>query len=825
MLDLTKTAWRDGTASADDVMALLRCAHWHHLAPAAAALRDEGWGELVSYSRKVFVPLTQLCRDVCHYCTFAKAPRQLAQPYLLPGQVLDIARRGAAAGCKEVLFTLGDKPELRYAQAREALAALGHDSTVSYLAAMAELVLRETGLLPHLNPGLLDAADLQRLRPLAPSMGLMLETSSERLSEKGGPHFGSPDKLPARRLEALRLAGEARVPTTSGILIGIGETRRERLESLLALRTLWHEHGHLQEVIVQNFRAKPGTLMHAAAEPSNDELCWTIAAARLVFGPWMSLQAPPNLYAGDLTDLLAAGINDWGGVSPVTPDHVNPEAPWPHLARLATETARAGKTLVERLTVYPRYIAQRREWLAPEMHGPVLRLADGAGLARPGLWVPGAATTSEADEREVIVDPLPSHAAVRPAAPAIHGEIARLVQRAGDGQALAEAQIATLFTSRGADFARVARAADDLRAALVGDTVGYVVTRNINYTNVCLHKCGFCAFSKGPKGGAHEALRGQPYMVELPEIQRRVREAWMRGATEVCMQGGIHPSFTGESYIAILRAAKEAVPQIHVHAFSPLEVHHGAQTLGITVPQFLRALKADGLGSLPGTAAEILDDEIRRQIAPGKLDTEGWLRVVGQAHEAGLKTTATIMFGHTEGYVHWARHLLAVRALQLRTGGFTEFVPLPFVHMEAPMYLKGQARKGPTLREALLMHAVARLVLSPHIPHVQASWTKLGPRWAQHALTLGASDLGGTLMNESISRAAGAAHGQELGPVEMEQLITGQGRRPRQRTTLYDTAEPQRHALALQAPALTTPVVVRIGGKTLPYRQPAGATP
>lgn len=728
MLDLNHPTWQDGSASAQQVEQLLACQDWRELAPAAAALRDRAWGAHITYSRKVFVPLTQLCRDVCHYCTFAQPPSRLAQPYLLPEQVLEIARRGAAAGCMEVLFTLGDKPELRYAQARDALAALGHDSTLSYLAAMARLVLEETGLLPHLNPGLLDAEDYKRLRPFAPSMGIMLETASEHLSMKGGPHHGSPDKLPAHRLESLRLGGQARVPMTSGILIVIGETRAERLQSLLAQRELWREHAHLQEVIVQNFRAKPGTRMHAAPEPSMDELCWTIAAARLIFGPQMSLQAPPNLYGGDLTELVAAGINDWGGISPVTPDHVNPEAPWPHLARLGAETARVGKQLVERLTVYPRYVAERHVWIALELQACVLRWSDGAGLARPGQWVPGVVATGPDDERDVA-----------PVAPAVHSAIAHLVQRAAAGIALVEAEITTLFSARGPDFTRVAHAADALRAELVGDTVSYVVTHNINYTNVCLHKCGFCAFSKGK---THEALRGQPYMVELPEIQRRVREAHARGATEVCMQGGIHPSFTGASYLAILRAAKEAVPGIHVHAFSPLEVTHGAQTLGISVPEFLRELKLAGLGSLPGTAAEILDDEIRRLIAPGKLDTEGWLQLVGQAHEAGLPTTSTIMFGHTEGYAHWARHLLRLREQQQRSGGFSEFVPLPFVHIEAPMYLKGQARKGPTLREALLMHSVARLALAPHIRNIQVSWTKLGPRWAEHALTLGVNDLG-----------------------------------------------------------------------------------
>jgi FO synthase len=764
-------------------------------------LRDAAWGHHVTYSRKVFVPLTQLCRDVCHYCTFARTPKRLEKAFLTPEDALDIARRGAAAGCKEVLFTLGDKPEARYSHAREALARLGHASTLSYLKEVAARVLNDTGLLPHLNPGLMSHADFADLRSVAPSMGIMLETAADRLSEAGGPHFGSPDKAPARRLETIRSAGEMRVPLTTGILIGIGETRRERIDALLALRDLADRFGHIQEIIVQNFRAKPGTKMYASPEPPMDELCWTVAAARVIFGPQMSIQAPPNLYSGDLTELIRAGINDWGGVSPVTPDHVNPEAPWPHLERLATETERAGHVLVERLTVYPRFIAARRDWIDASLHRHVLRLCDGAGLARPGQWAPGAAQDAGPDdERDV----------ARHGGAAVSERICRAVHRAVDGMRLDESEVVALFSARGRDFAHVCEAADRLRASVVGDAVSYVVTRNINYTNICLHRCGFCAFSKGK---AHEALRGLPYLVELPEIRRRVSEAWARGATEVCMQGGIHPSFTGETYLAICRAAKQAAPQVHVHAFSPLEVTHGARTLGLSVREFLRELQAAGLGSLPGTAAEILDDEVRREICPDKVSTQEWLAVVAAAHEIGLATTSTIMFGHLESYVHWARHLLRLRRQQQDTGGFTEFVPLPFVHMEAPLYLKGQARRGPTLREAILMHAVARLVLHPHLCNIQVSWVKLGPRWAQAALCAGANDLGGTLMNESISRAAGAAHGQELPPSGMEKLIRGLRRVPLQRTTLYGRASTERHARAWNAPPLEEAVTSAVSGR------------
>ena len=783
-----------------DALALTEVSDWRALAEQAAELRDLGWGRRITYSRKVFVPLTQLCRDVCHYCTFAKTPGRLAQAFLSADEALEIVSRGAAAGCKEVLFTLGDKPELRYKRAREALHEMGYATTLAYLEYVAGRVLKETGLLPHLNPGLLEREDFARLRTVAPSMGLMLESASPRLGQRGGPHFGSPDKVPARRLATLRTAGSMQVPMTSGILIGIGETRSERIEALLALRAIDREFGHLQEIIVQNFRAKPGTKMHAAPEPAMDELCWTIAVARLIFGPAMSIQAPPNLYTGDLTELVRAGINDWGGVSPVTPDHVNPEAPWPHLDALNDETERAGFDLVERLTVYPRYIESRGKWIAPEVSGAVLRLSDGAGLARVGQWSPGATLPADAEDLRDI-----AHYSGRRQSP-----VMAILDRLEHGEDATESQVASLFTARSTDFTALLARADAVRERAVGNTVSFAVVRNINYTNICLYKCGFCAFSKGK---THEALRGAPYMLDSQELQRRVREAWDRGATEVCMQGGIHPAFTGQTYLSILRAAKDAVPAMHVHAFSPLEVWHGAHTLQLSLREYLQELKSAGLGSMPGTAAEILDDEIRRQIAPDKVTTDQWIEVIRAAHEVGLRTTSTIMFGHVEGYVHWARHLLRLRALQRDTGGFTEFVPLPYVHMEAPLYLRGKSRKGPTLREAILMHAVARLIFDSAIPNIQASWTKLGPRWAQRCLNAGANDLGGTLMNESISRAAGAAHGQEFDPQHMEDLIRGVGRDPWQRTTLYQAVDAERQWQARHAAPLaecrSTPLIGR----------------
>jgi FO synthase len=773
----------------------------------AGALRDEAYGDLVSYSRKVFIPLTQLCRDVCHYCTFAHPPRRSEPAYLDADQVLAIARAGARAGCHEALFTLGDKPELRYGAAREALVRLGHETTLSYLAEMAELVLRETGLLPHLNPGVMSRADIDRLRRVSVSQGIMLESAAERLRRRDGPHFGSPDKDPALRLETIGFAGEAAVPFTSGILIGIGETRRERIESLLALRDLHECYGHLQEIIIQNFRAKPGTRMAQSPEPDLDDHLWTIAVARLIFGLDMNIQAPPNLNPDGLAQMIAAGINDWGGVSPVTPDHVNPEAPWPALDRLAAHTAAAGKLLVERLAIYPAYARDPVGWLDPELRTPVLQAIDAEGFARTDDWVPGAGTppptTPHPSTRPVPSLTLPRMRGREGWGSVREGSLSDILDRAAGDRPLGEADIVRLFQARGNAFAQVCRSADQLRQRVNGDVVSYVVTRNINYTNICYFRCQFCAFSKGKLS---ENLRGRPYDLDLPEIRRRVEEAWERGATEVCLQGGIHPEYTGATYLSICRAIKEAVPDIHIHAFSPLEVWQGAKTLGRSVPDFLRELKAAGLGSLPGTAAEILDDEVRAVICPDKIKTAEWLEVMEAAHGAGLRSTVTIMYGHADRYEHWARHLLRIRGLQARTGGFTEFVPLPFVPMETPIYLKGRARRGATWREAALMHAVARLVLHPLITNIQTSWVKMGSGGAGFCLEAGANDLGGTLMNESITRAAGAVHGQEMPPESMEQVIRALGRHPRQRSTLYADAPAARQAASFGAAPLTEPV-------------------
>ena len=755
---------------------------------AAARERRRGGG-LVTYSPKVFIPLTTLCRDVCGYCTFARPPRRGERAFLTEEEVLAVARAGAAAGCTEALFTLGDKPELRYKVAREELEALGVETTLEYLGRVARLVLEETGLLPHLNPGVMTRADLAALRPVSASMGIMLETTAERLSARGGPHWASPDKDPSRRLETIDLAGELRVPFTSGILIGIGETRAERVAALEELRALHERHGHLQEVIVQNFRAKPGTRMASHPEPSLDDHLWTIAVARLLLPEDVAVQAPPNLAYDDFPRLLDAGIDDWGGVSPVTIDHVNPEAPWPDRDRLVAATRSRGLELAPRLPVYPRYLSGG--WIDPAVLPTALRTSDALGLAREDGWHPGES-----------------------------GGVPFVVRRDAlpvDTAELGEDELVRLFEARGDERQRVFAAADRLRREVCGDDVSYVVTRNIQYTNVCYFRCGFCAFSKGRLAAN---LRGAPYLVPHDEIVRRAREAWDRGATEVCLQGGIHPAFTGDYYASVVEAIRAELPELHIHAFSALEVWQGAETLGLSLEDYLARLHALGLGSLPGTAAEILDDEVRAVICPDKVSTDQWLSVHEAAHRVGLRSNVTIMFGHVEAPVHWARHLLRARAQQERSGGFTEFVPLPFVHMEAPMWLKGRARSGPTFGESLLLHAVGRLALHPAITNIQASWVKLGPEGVAAALSAGVNDLGGTLMNESISRSAGSEHGQEMPPESMEALILANGRRPRQRTTLYADASPGRRAASFAAAPLAEPLnpPVRDAGLKAPPR-------
>ncbi len=768
--DVIAGAVRGRRPDVSDTLSLATCNDLQLLKGAAAAVRDQGHPALMTYSPKVFIPLTRLCRNVCHYCTFATAPRHLSHAFMGADEVLAIARAGAEAGCHEALFTLGDKPELRYSSARRELQELGHTSTLSYLAEMARLVFDETGLLPHVNAGVMESNELLALRRVSISQGLMLESSSSRLCRKGASHHGSPDKEPNVRLKTIADAGKLNIPFTSGILIGIGETRSERIESLLALRDLDDKYGHLQEIIIQNFRRKPGTRMAKAPEPALDDLCWTIAMARLIFGARANIQAPPNLSPEALNSLIESGINDWGGVSPVTPDHVNPEAPWPQLRVLEEAAADAGKQLLPRLAIYPEYVVRPQTWLDEELCTPALQRIDASGYPRTDNWSPG----SQADLPPFRVRPASRHKA--------GSRVYRMAMAAADGKRLEERDISLLFEARGTDQEILCAAADDLRASVVGETVSYIVACNINYTNICGFKCRFCAFAKG---GSAESLRGPAYDLSLTEIQARTLDARQRGAVEVCLQGGIHPRYTGQTYIDICQAIKKVQPDIHIHAFSPLEIWQGAHTLGVSIEELLCELKAAGLGTLPGTAAEILDEEVRQLICPDKLTTEQWLEVMRTAHGLGVKSTATIMFGHLEQPLHWARHLLILRDLQADTGGFTEFVPLPFVHMESPMYRRGNARPGPTFREAVLMHTVARLVLHPQITNIQTSWAKMGCQGALVCLQAGANDLGGTLMNESISRAAGASHGQELLPVDMEALIESIGRKAQQRSTLY----------------------------------------
>ena len=707
-------------------------------------------------------------------------------------QVLELCHRGAKEGCQEALFTLGEKPELRYKAAREALAELGFESTIDYVIEIADAVLKETGLIPHINAGNMTRVEISKLRKVSASMGIMLESSSSRLCEKGMPHYGSPDKDPVTRLETIELAGQACVPFTSGILIGIGETRLERIESFLALRSTHEKHGHLQEVIVQNFRAKENTKMARAPEPDLNELVWTLAVARLIFGAQMNIQAPPNLSPGVLPQLVNTGINDWGGISPLTPDHVNPEAPWPHLDSLARETSAAGKFLDQRLTIYPEFARNPDKWLDEQLKFPVLKQSDSCGFAKRDNWTPGSTQPIPHLDKQLMENSITLDQ--------VSNNIQRIVTACESQQELSIEDISRLFESRGADFSYVTQQANRLRNKCNGDIVSFVVNRNINYTNVCYFKCQFCAFSKGKMS---ENLRGRPYDISAEEIARRTREAWDRGATEVCMQGGIHPDYTGQTYLDIVKTVRHAAKDMHIHAFSPLEVWQGASTLGISLEEFLKKLMVAGLNTLPGTAAEVLDDEVRQVLCADKLNSEEWLEVMETAHKVGFKTTATIMYGHIDRPKHWANHLFRIRALQKRTGGFTEFVPLPYVHMEAPMYLKGLSRRGPSFREAVLMHAIARLVFHGQIDNIQASWVKMGLDGVTACLNAGANDLGGTLMNESITRAAGASYGQEWTPQAIEDTIRNLKRLPRMRNTLYDSAPKERHQSASLAQGLS----------------------
>ena len=746
----------------------------------ARVVRDGAHGRRVTFSPKVFVPLTMLCRDRCGYCTFAKAPARVAAPYLTPEEVLTIARAGRAAGCHEALFTLGERPELRYPAARQWLEAQGHSSTVEYLAHVCRLVVEETGLLPHANAGALFPDELARLREVSASQGMMLESLAEGLAA----HRGAPDKEPARRLATLEAAGELAIPFTTGILVGIGDDRPGQLAALHAIAASHARHGHVQEVIVQNFLPKPGTAMARAEPCPPEDLQWAIAAARLVLPPEIHVQAPPNL-SDDLAPLLHAGIDDWGGVSPITADHVNPERAWPALAVLREATEAAGHALAPRLTVYPTFALDPERWLHPALRFPVLDASDAEGLARDSSWCSGG----EMLPPDVLGRPGAPDGIDAPAGtthrPGRGGAVAEVLAGVALGQEVGTAEIVDLFSARGPEVRLVAEVADDLRRRAVGDAVTFVRNRNINYTNVCTFKCRFCAFSKGPLS---LNLRGAPYLLELDEVTRRVAEAEAEGATEVCLQGGIHPDFDGDYYLHVLDAVRAGSANIHIHGFTALEVTEGARRSGVPLADYLTRLREAGLKTLPGTAAEILDDEVRAVICPDKVNTEEWLEAHRTAHSVGLRSNITIMFGSVEQPLSWARHMVRTRDLQRETGGFTEFVPLPFVHMATPIYLQRKARRGPTFREALLMHAVARIVYAGDIDNIQVSWVKMGAAGARQLLRAGANDLGGTLMDENISRAAGAQHGQRMGVDELEAIVAPLGRPLVQRSTLYALA-------------------------------------
>jgi len=794
------------------------------LCAAAARVRDAGLAAagragLITYSRKVFIPLTRLCRDRCHYCTFVTVPGQLTAAghgmFLDPDEVLDIARQGAAMGCKEALFTLGDRPEARWPEAQEWLHSRGYDSTHAYLRAMSIRVLEETGLLPHLNPGVLSWEEISRLKPVAPSMGMMLETTSLRLhTTKGACHYGSPDKHPDVRLRTLTDAGRLNVPFTTGILVGIGETLAERVDSIVAIRKVHKAFGHIQEVIVQNFRAKDDTVMRNAPDAGLDDYRATIAVTRLLLGPKMRVQAPPNLVAlDDCAALVGAGVDDLGGVSPLTPDHVNPERPWPQLDVLTGATVAAGFTLTERLAAQPEYVLAGSPWIDPRISAHVHALAAPGGLANPAA-VPAGLPWQEPDaswesagrvDLNTAIDTDGRNTETRSdlgsafgdwetvreqaaaldvsaiAAPALlGGDVAAALRAATDDPAgCTDEQYLALATADGPAMEALCTLADDLRRDTVGEDVTYVVNRNINFTNICYTGCRFCAFAQR-KGDA------DAFTLSMSEVADRAEQAWNLGASEVCMQGGIDPELPATGYADLVRAVKARVPDMHVHAFSPMEVVNGAARSGASVRDWLIDLKAAGLETIPGTAAEILDDEVRWVLTKGKLPTSSWVDVVTTAHEVGLRSSSTMMYGHVDHPRHWVGHLNVLRGIQDRTGGFTEFVPLPFVHQSSPLYLAGAARPGPSIRDNRAVHALARVMLHGRIGHIQTSWVKLGVAGTRAMLNGGANDLGGTLMEETISRMAGSQHGSAMTVAELTAIAEGIGRPVRERTTTHE---------------------------------------
>jgi len=774
----------------------------------ADTIRKETYRNTVTYSPKVFIPLTKLCQDRCGYCTFAEPPARLEAPYMEPEEILTVAKAGKQTGCHEALFTLGERPELRYPYAKEWLSTRGYSSTIDYLVEMSKLVLEETGLLPHANAGALYHEELLALRDVSASQGMMLESIEPNLA----CHRNSPDKTPERRISTLKNAGELEIPFTTGILVGMGESRHSRIESLKVIAQIQKTFGHIQEVIIQNFLPKAGTAMHKHPPCPEDDFLETIALARIILPKEIHIQAPPNL-SDDFRKLLSVGIDDWGGVSPVTKDYVNPERPWPDLEKLKQVTESEGFELVPRLTIYPEFASNLKKWVAPEISFPVMELSDSSGYARSDPLSPdqefierhSPIARSEEYSEDVWFSgspgSLPDLVSSNRKPTGVLNDAIEAIQSGEE----ADAEMLELFLSaRGAEVSAVAGLADSLRYEAVGNKVTWVANRNINYTNVCTFKCRFCGFSKGPLS---LNLRGKPYLLEMEEIASRVAEAARAGATEVCLQGGIHPDFDGNYYIEVAKAVHDAVPDMHIHGFTALEVLEGARRLDEPLESYLKRLMDAGLASLPGTAAEILDDEIRKDLCPDKINTEEWLEVHRTAHKIGLRSNVTMMFGSIEHPRHWVKHLLLCRDLQKETGGFTEFVGLPFVHMASPIYLQEKSRRGPTFRETLLLHAVARIAYNKLIPNIQASWVKIGFEGVRQLLQSGVNDLGGTLIDENISRAAGAQHGQMVKKSDFENLVAPLGRELVQRNTLYGTLNSEQILQVNRKGRLLLPVV------------------
>ena len=823
------------TLNIDEISVLLaaRDEELTQLCEAAARVRDAGLIELgrpgvITYSPKVFIPLTRLCRDRCHYCTFATTPNHLPAAYLEISQVVEIAKEGAKAGCLEALFTLGDRPEDRWDVAADWLSERGYSSTLDYLRACAIAVLEETGLLPHLNPGVMSFEEMSRLRPVAASMGMMLETSSSRLfTEKGEVHFGSPDKDPAVRLRTIEDAGKLNIPFTTGILVGIGETIAERADSLQKMAEIAKTYGHIQEIIIQNFRAKEDTAMRNSPDADRQEYLACIAVARLIFGPRMRIQAPPNLSEpSEFAELISAGIDDWGGVSPITADHVNPERPWPEIELLAQQSKLAGFELKPRLTIYSNYVLSPERWVDPKMKSHIAILADAAGLAKAKVIPVGMPWQESGESLQSLgrtdlgnsIDTTGREADSRSDFDSIYGNwqsiseklksldtsstafikssfVSALSKVVENPRSISRSEALTLFAADGPELEQLVKAADEKRAELVGDDVTYIVNRNINFTNVCYTGCRFCAF-------AQRKTDADSYLLSIDEIKSRVNEAWLLGANEVCMQAGIHPDLSGDIYFEVAKAVKEIAPDMHIHAFSPMEIFSGAIKLGISYKEWLERAKAAGLGTIPGTAAEILDDEIRWILTKGKLPAKAWLEIVREAHLLGIKSSATMMYGHVDNESHWYDHILTIRNLQDETGGFTEFVPLPFVHYSSPIYLAGVARPGPTVRENRVVHAMARLLLAGSINNIQCSWVKLGLNGPDGVLSLlagGVNDIGGTLMEETISRMAGSTNGSLRTVAELEEIAQLANRPARQRTTTYGPVPADREAISRRA--------------------------